>query len=52
MVDDTESLIYTLESMPRQQTSLVPLWPNVDHVGSTLSRRGPNVACYLGFNAV
>ena len=34
-------------SIPRQQTSLAPRWPDVDPVGSTLDQRGPNVPCYL-----
>ena len=33
---------------PQQLISLVPRWPNVDPVGSTLGQRGPNVPCYLG----
>ena len=36
------------QDIPQQQTSLAPYWLNVDHVGSTLGQRGPNVPCYLG----
>ena len=35
------------DKLPRQQISLVPRWPNVDPVGSTLDQRGPKVPCYL-----